>query len=78
MKQTSADGSVASAHVRVGHRQALNTLKTPVPKVLGFFIGRWNLLRASACIVTPVNFVFFIVVVFNRALVLIYLSGDVE
>jgi len=28
--------------------------------------------------VTPVNFVFFIVVVFNRALVLIYLSGDVE
>jgi hypothetical protein len=30
VKQTSADGSVASAHVRVGHRQALNT-KTPVP-----------------------------------------------
>ena len=25
MKQTSADGSVASAHVRVGHRQAPNT-----------------------------------------------------
>jgi len=25
VKQTSADGSVASAHVRVGHRQALNT-----------------------------------------------------
>jgi hypothetical protein len=25
VKQTSADGSVASAHVRVGHRQAPNT-----------------------------------------------------
>ena len=38
MKQTSADGSVASAHVRVGHRQAPDT-KPQYPKVLGFFIS---------------------------------------
>jgi hypothetical protein len=36
VKQTSADGSVASAHVRVGHRQALNT-KTPAASPTGVF-----------------------------------------
>ncbi|HEY9119411.1 MAG TPA: hypothetical protein VIN33_06615, partial [Marinobacter sp.] len=36
VKQTSADGSVASAHVRVGHRQALNT-KTPTAEAAGVF-----------------------------------------
>ena len=37
MKLFSADGSVGSPHVRVGHRQALNT-KAPVDFDRGFFI----------------------------------------
>ena len=36
VKQLSADGSVGSPHVRVGHRQALNT--KPSPKRRGLFI----------------------------------------
>ncbi|MDP4548736.1 MULTISPECIES: hypothetical protein, partial [unclassified Marinobacter] len=36
VKQACADGSVALAHVRVGHRQTLNT-KTPASKEAGVF-----------------------------------------
>jgi hypothetical protein len=39
VKLLSADGSVGSPHVRVGHRQALNT-KAPVDFDRGFFIFR--------------------------------------
>ena len=38
VKTFSADGSVGSPHVRVGHRQALLT-KPPVLKSRGFFVG---------------------------------------
>ena len=38
VKTLSADGSVGSPHVRVGHRQALD-LKKPLPKGSGFFYG---------------------------------------
>ena len=37
VKTLSADGSVGSPHVRVGHRQALN-IKSPDRKIRAFFI----------------------------------------
>jgi hypothetical protein len=39
VKQTSADGSVASAHVRVGHRQTPKYQKTPARNGRGFLLG---------------------------------------
>ena len=38
VKRRIADGSVGSPHVRVGHRQALNT-KNPDTRVSGFFFA---------------------------------------
>ena len=38
VKRYIADGSVGLPHVRVGHRQALNSMKKPVEKSAGFFI----------------------------------------
>tara|TARA_R100000656_G_scaffold112465_1_gene84615 strand:- start:11 stop:364 length:354 start_codon:yes stop_codon:yes gene_type:complete len=40
VKRISADGSVAFAHARVGHRQAPNTENPSTAMCLGFFIGR--------------------------------------
>ena len=37
VKRLSADGSVGSPHVRVGHRQAFNTDKPPSASHLGVF-----------------------------------------
>ncbi|MEO9524007.1 MAG: hypothetical protein ABJO62_00965, partial [Marinobacter alexandrii] len=38
VKQACADGSVAFAHVRVGHRQTLNTEKPQLPRGWGFLL----------------------------------------
>ncbi|WP_225314473.1 hypothetical protein, partial [Marinobacter halotolerans] len=40
VKQTSADGSVASAHVRVGHRQAPNTKNPSSDTDWGFLLPK--------------------------------------
>ena len=49
MKQTSADGSVASAHVRVGHRQAPN-IKQPRQRMLPGLFYVW--IEALLCTTT--------------------------
>ncbi|MDP4548264.1 MULTISPECIES: hypothetical protein, partial [unclassified Marinobacter] len=58
VKQACADGSVALAHVRVGHRQTLNT-KTPASKEAGVFsflaFYRRTLLKLRSDILTPTN-----------------------